>query len=176
VWQRWGREVLDWAILSADHGLLHAYEVVIPDEPREDTLRALEAAHWGGPPIHEQAAVLVGEYDLAFYLLSGQFLAALGLPLGLNDSVRQIVLTDEESLPLVPPLPNYHSFVADGWVAARRWHVKAPQVRGFLFKRLCNRVAHHGPAVLGWLYHEPDDTERLFYKRTRWRPQYSLWP
>jgi hypothetical protein len=99
----------------------------------------------------------------------------LGLPLDLSDSVRQIVLTDQDSLLLVPPLPNYHSFVADGWVAARRWHVKAPQVRGFLFQRLCKRVAHHGPGVLEWLYQKPADTERLFYKRTRWRPQYRLW-
>jgi hypothetical protein len=176
VWQRWGREVLDWVILSGVHGLLHAYEVVMVDGSQEGTSPAGEGAHWGGgPTIHEQAAALVGEYDLAFYLLSGPQLAALNLPLRWSESVQQIVLTDEESLFLVPSLPNLHPFVADGWKAARRWHVKTPQVRGFLFQRLCKRVVRHGPALLEWLCHDPGDTERMFYKRTRWRPQYMLW-
>jgi hypothetical protein len=89
--------------------------------------------------------------------------------------MQQIVLTGQDSLDLVPPAANLHPFVAAEAAAARRWHVKAPHVRGFLFRRLCNQVAHHGPIVLEWLYHHPEDTELLFYKTVRWRPQMPLW-
>lgn len=176
VWDRWGREVLDWAILSGSHGLLHAYELVMPNDAAMDLFEpARLAGREHGLQIGRQATALVGDYDLTFYLLSERFLAVLGLPLEVPEAVQQIVLTDQESLALVPPLPNLYPFVADGGAAARRWHVKAPQVRGFLFKRLCSQVVYHGPALLAWLYEQPGDTERLFYKRARWRPQWRLW-
>ena len=86
-----------------------------------------------------------------------------------------IVLTDQESLDQVPQTANLHPILAAGGAAARRWHVKAPHVRGFLFGRLCDQVVRHGPAVLAWLRRNPRDTEQLFYKRARWRPQLALW-
>ena len=176
VWDRWGREVLDWAILSGSHGLLHAYEVVMPSDSAMDPFEpAGLAGREASLRISEQATALVRDYDLTFYLLSERHLAVLGLPLEVPEAVQQIVLADQESLALVPSLPNMHPFLADGGVAARRWHVKTPQVRGFLFKRLCSQVVYHGPAILAWLYQQPGDTERLFYKRARWRPQWRLW-
>jgi hypothetical protein len=48
-------------------------------------------------------------------------------------------------------------------------------VRQYLFGRLCKQIAQHGPVVLEWLYHQPQDTEALFYKRAQWRPQWQLW-
>jgi hypothetical protein len=65
--------------------------------------------------------------------------------------------------------------VADGPLAARRWHVKSDHVRGFLFGRVCRRIVLHGQVVLEWLVHHPEDVELLFYKRTTWRPQFALW-
>jgi hypothetical protein len=176
VWDRWGRWVLDLAILSGGYGLLQADEVIVPydlsfDELDTGALQDLVAYL----KVPERAASLVRAYDLVFYLLSGRYLSVLGLPLHLPDSVQQIVLTAQDSLALVPVLPNLHPVVADGPVAARRWHVKAPYVRGFLFGRLCKQVVRHGPAVLEWLYHRPDDTDPLLYKRACWRPQWDLW-
>ncbi len=176
VWECWGRQVLDLAILSGGYGLLRADEVIIPYDVTFDEFEGQALADWVAQlRIPARVTRLARDYDLVFYLLSGRYLAVLGLPLEVPDSVQQIVLTGQDSLDLVPPAPNIHPFVAAEAVAARRWHVKAPHVRGFLFGRLCDQILHHGPGVLEWLYHQPQDTERLFYKQARWRPQLPLW-
>ncbi len=176
VWDRWGREVLDLAILSGGYGLLQADEVIVPydlsfDELDGDALADL-ATYLRIP---ERSASLVRGYDLVFYLLSGRYLSVLSLPLDVPDSVHQILLTAQDSLALAPSAPNLHPVVADGGVAARRWHVKAPYVRGFLFDRLCKQIVQHGPPFLEWLYYQPGDTDSLFYKQAQWRPQWELW-
>jgi hypothetical protein len=176
VWERWGRHVLDLAILSGGYGLLSADQVIIPYDVTFDQFEAAEFADWVARlEIPQRTAELVQQYDLVFYLLSGRYLAALDMPLDVPDSVQQIALTDQESLDQVPQTANLHPIVAAESVAARRWHVKAPHVRGFLFGRLCDQVVRHGPAVLEWLRRNPQDTEQLFYKRARWRPQLALW-
>jgi hypothetical protein len=177
VWRKWGRTSFDMFILSAGYGLLPPEEEIIPYDVTFDKLDATTYAQWVAElRIREEVVQLVSEAHLAFFLLNGRYLTALGLPLDTPTAVTQIVLTDQESLHLLPAAPNIHSIVAHGPVAARRWHVKAPHVRGFLFGRLCTQIANHGPSVLEWLADHPQDTERLFYKRTRWRPQYQLWP
>jgi hypothetical protein len=176
VWQHCGREILDVAILSAGYGLLVADRRIIPYDVTFDQFDKEELAEWVDRlELPERAAELVRQYDLVFYLLSGSYLAVLNLPLDVPDSVQQIVLTGQDSLVLVPSAPNLHPIVASEAVAARRWHVKAPHVRGFLFGRLCGQIVQHGPIVLEWLVHHPQDTELLFYKRSPWRPQPSLW-
>jgi hypothetical protein len=176
VWEHCGRQVLDLAILSGGYGLLRAEQTIIPYDVSFDEFEEAELAEWVRRlQVRQRATDLVSDYDLIFLLLSGRYLAVLGLPLAVPDSVQQIVLTSSKSLAWVPPADNLFAVVAHGSAAARRWHVKADRVRGFLFQRLCSQVARLGPAILEWLYLHPGDTERLFYKRTRWRPQLPLW-
>jgi hypothetical protein len=176
VWDRWGRGVLDLAILSGGYGLLQPDEVIVPYDLALDELEGRALADLAAYlKIPKRTAGLVREYDLVFYLLSGHYLSLLQLPLDVPATVHHIFLTSEDSLALVPSAPNHHAVVADGGVAARRWHVKAPAVRGFLFGRLCGQVVRNGPAVLEWLYDQPSDTDPLFYKRAEWRPQPVLW-
>ncbi len=176
VWERWGREILDLAVLSRVHGLVGTDEILVPAEEMWDQG---EEAHPAGEPadaqIPEQVAALASAYELVLYLLSGPTLAALRLPLSVSDRVQQLVFTDEETLAWVPAANNLHAVVADGSRAAQRWHVKAGHVRGFLFRRLCSQIEQHGPVVLEWVRLQPLDVEQLFYKRTRWRPQFPLW-
>jgi hypothetical protein len=176
VWQQWGHSVLDLAILSGGYGVLRADERIIPYDVTFDQFADEALSDWGAMlQVPAKAAELVRRYDLVFLLLSGSYLAVLDLPLDVPDSVQQIVLTGQDSMELVPSGPNLHPFVAAGTVAARRWHVKAPHVRGFLFGRLCAQIVQHGPGLLEWLRQHPEDTELLFYKRARWRPQMPLW-
>ncbi len=176
VWREHGRETLDVSILSAGYGLLDADDVIIPYDVTFDQFDQTTLASWlVHLQLRNRAIALVREYDLVFYLLTGRYLDVLNLPLAVPDRVQQIVLADQESLAAMPAVPNLHPLVAAGNEAARRWHVKAPHVCGFLFGRLCQQVVRHGPIVLEWLYHHPQDTELLFYKRTRWLPQWPLW-
>lgn len=176
VWERWGRQVLDLMILSGGYGLLRAEEVIIPYEVSLDEFDEVSLPEWAARlRIPEEVANCVRDYDLAFYLLHGRYLAVLDLPLEIPASVQQIVLTAEEDLSSLPPGANLYPVVAAEGAAARRWHVKAPHVCAFLFGRLCRQVVQHGPVVLEWLHDYPEDTERLFYKRARWRPQLALW-
>ncbi len=175
VWQRWG-PALDLAILSGGYGILRAEEIIIPYDVTFDQFAGNALSDWGAMlRVPSKTAALAREYDLVFLLLDGSYLSVLELPLNVPETVQQIVLTGWDSMELVPSRPNLHPLVAAGAVAARRWHVKAPHVRGFLFRRLCRRVVQHGPELLEWLYRHPQDTEQLFYKRTRWRPQMPLW-
>lgn len=176
VWKRWGRQTLDLGVLLPTRGLVLAEEALT--HPGDAWGRGGEMSQVDAAAVsqaRESVAAVVRSYELVLYLTSGHALAALGLPLPIPDRVQQIALTDEESLPLVPVEANLHAVVADGPVAARRWHVKAGHVRGFLFRRLCRQVEHHGPAVLEWVRLQPQELEQLFYKRTRWRPQFPLW-
>jgi hypothetical protein len=176
VWDHWGEGVLHLAVLSGGYGFLDAWEAIIPYDVTFDQFDEAGLAEWVAKlEIWERATTLARQYDLVFYLLSGRYLTALGLPLDLPPSVQQIVLTDQDSLDLVPPAPNLYPLVAAGPVAARRWHVKSDHVRGFLFGRLCRQIVEHGQVVLEWLVRHPEDTELLFYKRSPWRPQFALW-
>jgi hypothetical protein len=176
VWQHCGREILNVAILSGGYGLLVADQKIIPYDVTFDQFDQEELSGWVERlQVPAQAAALVRQYDLVFYLLSGSYLAVLNLPLDVPASVQQIVLTGQDSLDLVPSASNLYPIVASEAVAARRWHVRAPHVRGFLFGRLCGQVVRHGPIVLEWLAQHPEDTELLFYKRSSWKPQPSLW-
>jgi hypothetical protein len=176
VRERWGEGLLDVAVLSGGYGLLDAGQIIIPYDVTFDQFTERELAEWAaGLGIRERAAELASGYDLVFYLLSGRYLAVLGLPLEVQPVVQQIVLTDQESLALVPEAPHLCPLVAHGPVAARRWHVKSDHVRGFLFGRLCRQIVEHGQVILEWLARHPEDTDLLFYKHTPWRPQFALW-
>ncbi len=175
VWQRWG-PVLDLAILSGGYGILRADEMIIPYDVTFDQFAGNALFDWGAMlQVPSKAAALAREYDLVFLLLDGSYLTVLELPLDVPETVQQIFFTGWDSMELVPSGANLHPLVAAGTVAARRWHVKAPHVRGFLFRRLCAQVVQHGLALLEWLYRNPQDTEQLFYKMARWRPQMPLW-
>lgn len=175
VWAVWGRGVLDLAILSAGYGLIPAEETIVPYEAAFDE-EPQALMEWSAQQaIGKKASALVGSYDMAFYLLNGPALTALALPLDVPAAVQQFVLTDAESVSHVPMAPNLHAFVAAQGRAARRWHVKAPQVCGFLFGRLCEQIVRYGPSLLEWLHDQPLDLDRLFYKRTQWKPQLKLW-
>jgi hypothetical protein len=174
VWERWGNHVLDLALLSGGYGLIRGSEAIIPYDASILEMNELDFSGWvSRHQIPEQVTTLVGEYDLVFMLLSGRYLLSVGLPP--PKPARTIVLTDPDGLNLLPPAPHIFGILADGGPAARRWHVKAAHVRGFLFERLCRQIVHHGPLLLDWLRHEPQDTELLFYKQPRWRPQRSFW-
>jgi hypothetical protein len=176
VWERWGRQALDVAILSGGYGLLRAEEEIIPYDVSLDEFEGAELYEWAARlRIPERTAQAAREYDLVFYLLDGRYLSVLHLPLDVPASVQQIVLTTAEDVEILPQAASLHAVVAAGGVAARRWHVKAPHVRGFLFERLCRQVVQHGSVVLEWLCNHPEDTEQLFYKRARWRPQLAFW-
>ena len=176
VWHRWGRDILHLAILSREHGLVGADELVVPaGEPWDQEAKASPVDRVPDARLKDRVAALVGSYELVLYLLSGPVLAELRLPLPVPDRVQQLVFTDVETLPWVPTTDNLRAVIADGPTAAQRWHVKAGHVRGFLFRRLCGQIQQHGPVVLEWIRLQPQDVEQLFYKRTRWRPQFPLW-
>jgi hypothetical protein len=177
VWDRWGQDTLNVVVVSVGLGLLDAKRTSIPYDKTPEQVSGGVLTVWAQRiRLAERAKALIAQYDLVFFLLSEEYLAVLELPLSVPDHVQQIVLTDAEGVSMLPPdLPNLHAFVADGGAAAQRWHVKATHVRGFLFKRLCRQIAWHGPIVLEWLHAFPQDTEKLFYKQVRWRPQLPMW-
>ncbi|HNS52092.1 MAG TPA: hypothetical protein PKO09_13025 [Anaerolineae bacterium] len=175
VWERWGPETLGLSILSPGYGLIAATETIVPYEAAFDSDPAALELWAARQAVREKTTALVRNANLVFYLLGGPALDALALPLDVPAAVQQLVLTDAESAERVAGAPNLHVFVVAKARAARRWHVKAPLVGGFLFGRMCEQIVRHGPAVLEWLHNRPQDLDCLLYKRARWRPQLGLW-
>lgn len=181
VWAAWGQQMLDLAILTGSLDLKHQGRNGMRHASTDEVGGRASASEDGVPVVDARlmfpgrVEALVAEFDLVFFLLSGSLLSALRLPMDAPDRLQQIFLTSQDSLGLVPEIPGVQSIVADGPVAARRWHVKADRVRGFLFSRLCGQMVEHGPTLLEWLHLRPQDTESLFYKRACWRPQWPLW-
>ncbi|MFN2165461.1 MAG: DUF6884 domain-containing protein, partial [Anaerolineae bacterium] len=94
VWQRWGREALDLAILSGGYGLLQASQTIIPYDVSLDQFAGQALTDWGTMlQIPAQTAARVSQYDLVFLLLDGSYLAVLDLPLDVPERVQQILLT-----------------------------------------------------------------------------------
>ena len=181
VWAAWGQQMLDLAILTGSLDLKHQDSNGMREASTAAAGGRASTPEDGAPVVDARlmfpgrVEALVADFDLVFFLLSESLLSALSLPLDVPEKLQQIYLTSQDSLGMVAEGPGVQAIVADGPVAARRWHVKADRVRGFLFGRLCGQMVEHGPTLLEWLHRRPQDTESLFYKRARWRPQWPLW-
>ena len=151
----YGSAVVDLHILSAGYGLLAEDDVIVPYNVTFSGLNKADLlARSNSLQLHERVEALIAGYDLVFFLLGKEYVQALQLPFEVPDTVTQIFLLGTGYRKLIPDSPNVH-FVPTGSGLARDLGVMGVALKGFVFKRICERVCHNGLPVFEKIRHDP---------------------
>ncbi|RKU11989.1 hypothetical protein C6501_11830 [Candidatus Poribacteria bacterium] len=143
---RYGKSVIDVAIISAKYGLLSEKKVI---EPYNLTFSGLKNGDLlersNNLRIHEDVETLIIDYDLVFFLLGKEYVQVLQLPFQVRDSVTQIFLLGDTHKKIIVEhdLSNIH-FVPAGESLRHKLHTNFTALKGVVFKKLCEAVCRDG--------------------------------
>lgn len=155
VRNRFGKQAIDLAIISAKHGLLRETDVIEPYNFTFQGLGRMEIVTYSNRiQIHEKTEALIRHYDLVFFLLGKEYVQALQLPFDVPDTVTQIFLLGPTHRELIPHLPNVH-FIPAGRDLARQIGVMITDLKGVVFKRLCCAACRDGLKVFEMIRQTP---------------------
>ena len=151
----YGSAVVDLHIISAGYGLLAENDDIVPYNVTFSGLNKVDLlARSNSLQLHERVETLIAGYDLVFFLLGKEYVQALQLPCEVPDTVTQIFLLGTGYRKLIPDSPNVH-FVPAGSGLARELGVMGVALKGFVFKKICERVCHNGLPVFEKIRHDP---------------------
>ena len=148
-----GQGIADLHIISAGYGLLCESEMIVPYNVTFTGLKKPEfLARSNALQLHERVETLIADYDLIFFLLGAEYVRALKLPFEIPDTVIQIFLLGTGYRKLIPS--NAH-FVPAGSDLARELGVMGVALKGFVFKKICERVCRDGLQVFEQIMQDP---------------------
>ena len=151
----YSQTVADLHIISAGYGLLGESEIIVPYNVTFTGLKKPELlACSNSLQLHEGVKTLITDYDLVFFLLGREYVQALQLPFEVSRKVSQIFLLGTGYKKLIPDLSNTH-FVPAGSDLARELGVMGVALKGFVFKKICERVCREGLQVFGQIMQNP---------------------
>lgn len=151
----YGAAVVGLHIISAGYGLLTEDDVIVPYNVTFQGLKRKEIlARSNSLQIHERVETLIAGYDLVFFLLGKEYVQALQLPFAVPDTVTQIFLLGDTHRRLIPDLPNIH-FVPAGESLRSELNTTQTALKGFVFKKICERVCHNGLPVFEKIRYDP---------------------
>ncbi|MFZ5824801.1 MAG: hypothetical protein ACOY94_10770 [Bacillota bacterium] len=151
LWDRYGhRALIDEVLLSPWHGPLEPDRVVAPYDfswkrrPRAEVERMVRETR-----VVERLQEAVAGFDLVLVLLSKTYLAPLRLAQWVPATAPQrwLFFASGEGLPYLPVAANARRVPA-GTPEARAARVKVLDLKSYLFRALCRRVAAEGEAAL----------------------------
>ena len=144
---------IDLHIISAGYGLLAEDDIIVPYNVTFSGLKKDELlARSNSLQLHKRVETLIAGYDLVFFLLGAEYVRALQLPFEISNAVLQIFLLGTGYRKLIPP--NAH-FVPAGGDLARELGVMGVALKGFVFKKICERVCRDGLQVFEKIMREP---------------------
>lgn len=148
---RYGQSSLDLGIISAKYGLLNENKRIAPYNVTFQKMKTpgiLEKSRH--LQLHERVAELITGYDTVFFLLGKEYVQALRLPFGesgpgeqVPETVTQIFLLGASYRKLIPDAPNVH-FVPAGNALSQTLGVMGVELKGFIFKKICEAVCRDG--------------------------------
>ena len=151
-----GQGIVDVRIISPGYGLLEEDTLIVPYDYTFDGLGQDEIRRRSKTlEIHRKVKCLLPSYDVAFFLLSKDYVTACLLPFVIQNPAEQIFLVSESDQGIIPPnRPHIHAVCAgrrlidqlDG--DATNYNLK-----GVVFERLCKVACNRGHRVF-------DDGER----------------
>ena len=155
VWEVYGSAVVDLHIISAGYGLLAEDDDIVPYNVTFSGLNKADLlARSNNLQLHKHVETLIGDYDLVFFLLGKEYVQALQLPFAVPDTVTQIFLLGTSYKKLIPDLPNIH-FVPAGKSLRSALNTTQTALKGFVLKKVCERVCHDGLQVFRKIRRDP---------------------
>lgn len=155
VWEVYGKQTVDLAIISAKYGLLSECDVIAPYNVTFQGLKKNEILERSNSlQLHERTKALIERYDLIFFLLGKEYIQGLQLPFEVPDTITQIFLLGAGYRKLIPDSPNTH-FVPVGSDLARELGVMGIALKGHVFKQLCKIVCRDGCQIFEKIKQNP---------------------
>ena len=156
--ETYGQTVVDLNLISAGYGLLSENEVIVPYNitfqklKKKDILERSDNLH-----IHEQVGNRLLNYDLVFYLLGKEYVQALQLPFNkVSASVTQIFFAAPSWRHVFSKfLSDIHVVSAGRDLVDKLDGATGYNLKGVLFKRLCETVCSQGFHVFKEVKNDP---------------------
>ena len=153
----YGQAVTDLHIISDGYGLLSEDDVIVPYDVTFQKLKKkaiLERSD--NLQIHEQVETLIEGYDLVFYLISKQYVQALQLPFKIPDASTHVFLAAPSwKYIFLDFLPGIHVVCAGDDLANQFDGATRRNLKGFVFKKLCDVVCRDGFHVFEQIRRDP---------------------
>ncbi len=149
--------VADLHIISAGYGLLSENDVIVPYNVTFQELKKKEILERSDNlQIHGQVETLIEGYDLVFYLLGKEYVQALQLPFKIPDTITQIFLAAPSWKNIFSGfLPDIHVVCAGDDLANQLDGATRYNLKGFVFKRLCDAAYRDGLYVFEQIRRNP---------------------
>ena len=150
-----GQAVVDLHIISAGYGLLSECDVIVPYEVTFQTKEREILAQSNSLQIPGRVETLIVDYDLVFFLLGKKYVQALRLPFQVPDTVTQIFLFGKSYRNLIPDSRNVHFVPAGTELANEIKEANNYNLKGLLFKKLCETLCREGLQVFEEIRQNP---------------------
>ncbi|MBO9128587.1 tRNA-guanine transglycosylase DpdA [Bacillus sp. 165] len=159
---KFGRHVVDFAIVSAGYGLLDEDDEIVPYNVTFSEMKKDEVVEWSNYlKINEETSALIQSYDLVFFLLGEEYLRSLCLPfLKTKDDQKLVFFASKASKKLIPNHHPYY-FVEVRHQDAKEFGEMSISIKGHLFKLLAQETAINGLETLETVYREPEELLHL---------------
>lgn len=153
----YGQTVVDLHIISAGYGLLSENDVIVPYNVTFQKLKKKEILERSNNlQIHEQVETLIKGYDLVFYLLGKEYVQALQLPFKISDTITQVFLAAPSWKYIFSNfLSGIHVICVGGDLTNQLDGATNYNLKGFIFKQLCDVVCDQGLQVFEKIGQKP---------------------
>ena len=156
IWDTYGNQAVDLAIISAKYGLLSGCDVIVPYNVTFAGMKKKELlARSNSLQLHARVERLITNYELVLFLLGAEYIKALQLPFEVPDTVTQIFLLGKGYRKLIPDASNTH-FVPVGNDLACELRVMGVALKGYVFRQLCGVVCRDRLQVFEEIKQNPE--------------------
>ena len=141
-----GQDIADVRIISPGYGLLNEDDPIVPYEYTFDGQSQVEIRQRSRRlGIHEEIERLLPSYDLAFFLLSKDYVTACNPPFVIQNPAEQIFLVSESDQAIIPRnRPHIHAVCAGNRLIAQLDGANKFNLKGVVFERLCKVACNRG--------------------------------
>ena len=153
----YGQTVANLHIISAGYGLLSENDVIVPYNVTFQKLKKKELLERSDNlQIHEQVETLLEGYDLVFYLLGKEYVQALQFPFKIPDTVTQVFLAAPSWKYVFSKfLSDINVVYAGRDLADQIDGATGYNLKGFVFKRVCEVACGDGFQIFGQIKRDP---------------------
>lgn len=161
----YGKTTIDLCIISTGYGLIGEHDLIVPYDVKP------EDAVWKQNPdfVYKKTLGLINDYDLVFFLL-GRDIQALRLRQGsfrLPDMLNWIFILAPSHCDKLPlDLPPNRIFQAGDDLAYELCGANKYNLRGFIFKKLCEAVRRDGFGVFEQVKQDPQQLIEIVHSQS----------